>query len=132
VSSELDSYEPLIRVSSWTNNVCTVGVTNFRVYLDPGGMETILTVDPDAWFIPRFLSGVMLLVQRNFDHWHPNSAPLDTLEGFRQFHKYCADELLNRATTIVTLMMHGFPYEVECRVDSPLVGWFLVLGVNRE
>ncbi len=132
MSSELDSYEPLISVRSWTNNVCTVGATNFRVYLDPGGMETILTVDPDARFIPRFLDGVMLLVRRNFNFWYPNSAPLDTLEGFRLFHKYCADELHNRATTIVTLMMHGFLYEVECRVDSPLVGWFLVLGVNRE
>lgn len=131
-ANALEPYEPLIKVKAWHNNVCTVGWTNFGVCVDPDGMETILSIDPDARFMPQFLSGVLLVVKNEFDFWFPDAEGLDTLAGFRKFYGFCVDGLHKMPNTVFTYVLKGFPFEVDCRVDSPLVGWFLILGVNRE
>ena len=131
-ASTLEPYEPIIKVRAWHNTVCTVGWTNFDVCVDPGGMETILSIDPDARFMPRFLSGVLLVVKNEFDFWSPDAGELITLAGFRKFYGFCVDELRKMPHAVVSYVLEGFAFEVDCRVDSPLVGWFLVLGVNRE
>lgn len=128
----LEPYEPIIKVRDWRNTVCTVGWTNFDVRVDPDGMKTILSVDPDARFYPRFLTGVLLVVKNEFDFWFPNAGGLNTLAGFREFYGFCVDKLNKMPNVVVTDVLNGFSFEVDCRVDGPLVGWFLVLGVNRE
>lgn len=130
--SSIETYEPIIKVRSWRNTVCTVGWTNFDVRVDPDGMETILSIDSGARFLPRFLDGVLLVVKNEFDFWFPDAGGLDTLAGFRRFHGFCVDKLSTMPNAVVTGVLNGFCFEVDCRVDSPLVGWFLVLGVNRE
>jgi hypothetical protein len=136
VSNQIDPPMPFINVVSWDNNVCTVGRTNFRVCLDPDGMDAIFSVDPDARVMPRFLDGVTLVIRKLYDVWSPDHDPAHSLHDqpawFRKFYGYCADHLEVMPSVVYGYMLHGFPYEVECRVDSPLVGWFLVLGVNRE
>jgi hypothetical protein len=59
----------------------------------------------------------------------------DTLEGFQRLWDYCVSRVKEEGedgfraqSTLGGLIFHGFPHEVDCSNDSPLVGWFLVLG----
>lgn len=129
----IEPHEPIIKVRNWRNTVCTVGWTNFEVRVDPDGMRTVLSIDPDARFYPQFLTGVLLVVKREFDFWFPDAGGrIDTLAGFHKFYGFCVDGLSKMPDAVISGVLNGFSFEVDCRVDGPLVGWFLVLGVNRE
>lgn len=126
---------PLIRVVSWPNNVCTVERTNFMVQLDPMGMAAVLDIDPEVRIFPRFLSLAGI-------DWFRETFPgitragweekCGTLEGYTRFYDYVAKNLESTRGFMFNGVVNGFMFEVDVRKDSPLVGWFLVLGVNRE
>lgn len=130
MSSEIDT-SPIINVQSWKDSLCAVGFTNFMVRVDPRGMAAVLTVDPDASFVERYAHfyGVKPAILRaKVPGW---TEALGTLDGYRQFYDYCAHNLRYETSEIVEGVTNGFWYEVVCRKDSPLVGWFLVLGVEN-
>lgn len=130
MSSEIDT-SPIISVVKWQDNLCAVGFTNFMVRVDPRGMAAVLTVDPDASFVERYAHfyGVKPAILRaKVPGW---TEALGTLDGYRQFYDYCAHNLRYETSEIVEGVTNGFWYEVVCRKDSPLVGWFLVLGVEN-
>lgn len=130
MSNVIDT-SPIINVVNWQNNLCTVGFTNFMVRVDPRGMAAVLTVDPDASFVERYahMYGIKpTIIRAKVPGW---TETLGTLDGYRRFYDYCAHNLRYESSAIVDGVTNGFLYEVVCRKDSPLVGWFLVLGVEN-
>ena len=127
MSNVIDT-SPIISMISWSNNTCTVDRTNFSVRVDPRGMAAVLTVDPDARFLERFshMYGInSALMRAPVRGW---TEQLNTLDGYREFYDYCASRLLYETASILSGVTHGFLFDVEVHKDSPLVGWFLVLG----
>jgi hypothetical protein len=64
---------------------------------------------------------------------------LNLLEDFQTVWDYCAgivqaevDDGFRTQSVAGSFISNGFPYEVDCSNDSPLVGWFLVLGERNE
>lgn len=126
---------PLVRVESWPDNTCTVGRTNFMVRLDPTGVAAVLDIDPQAYVLPRFMfaNGIPEFGARFLGmppaEW---SDFCSTLKGYTQFYDCVTRNLEDARGYILDGAVNGFMFEVDVRKDSPLVGWFLVLGVNRE
>jgi hypothetical protein len=129
VSNVIDT-SPIINVIDWKDTVCTVDYTNFLVRACPRGMVTVLTVDPKAKFIERFshLYGVNAALIRSREGWTDR---LNTVIGYRRFYDYCASNAKYESKNILHGVTTGFLFEVDCHKDSPLVGWFLVLGVKN-
>ena len=122
---------PIITVIEHVNNICTVNRTNFLVRVDPQGMAAVLTVDPDARFHERYshLYGVgSALMRSSVRGW---AEELNTLPGYLDFYNYCARKLRYETAAIAGGVIEGFLYDVDCHKDSPLIGWFLVLGVEN-
>jgi hypothetical protein len=120
--------EPIVNDIKHENTVCTVGVTNFAVRINPAGMALLKSIDPTAVFIERyghtpFTAGVV--------HRAKVSGLTHTLDGFVRLYEQVLRE--NDTGAMVTVMaIEGFPYEVDVKLDSPLVGWFNVMkGVSN-
>jgi hypothetical protein len=99
--------------------------------LNPAGMALIKELDPTA-YTHNMYDHFHLFAKVRFDLGLPK---FDTLEGFQKLWDYCADvaqaegnDGFRGGSTIGAFVFYGFPYEVYCSNDSPLVGWFLVLG----
>jgi len=130
VSNVIDT-SPIVNVMQWSDTVCTADHTNFYVRVDPAGMEAVLTVDPEAKFIERFshLYGINATILRSgIRGW---SEKLNTVSGYRMFYDYCASNVKYETVSVIHGVTEGFMFEVDCHKDSPLVGWFLVLGVQN-
>jgi len=120
--------EPHVGYIEHMDTVCTAGATNFSVRINPAGMALLLSIDPTARFIERYAHRpfVSSYMQRA-----KVSGGLHTLDGFAALYEQVLDE--NDTSSVVTAMtVSGFPYEVDVKVDSPLVGWFNVMkGVSH-
>ena len=130
MSNVIDT-SPIISMISWSNNTCTVDRTNFSVRVDPRGMAAVLTVDPGARFKECFmhLYGINATLMRSgIKGW---TEQLDTVNGYQMFYDYCARNVKYETASILQGVTQGFLFEVSCTKDSPLVGWFLVLGVQN-
>lgn len=127
----LSETDPLIECIHHANNLCTVEWTNFHMRLNPAGMALIKEIDPMAKVFNMYDHFTALAMARSA-LGYPN---FDSLKGFQKLWDYCADMVeaegedgFRGRSTLGGLISHGFPYEVDCSNDSPLVGWFLVLG----
>jgi len=127
----LSDSDPLVEHIRHANNLCTVGWTNFHMRLNPAGMARIKELDPKAQ-VSNMFDHFHIFAKVRFDLGLPK---FDTLEGFQKLWDYCADvaqaegnDGFRGGSTIGAFVFYGFPYEVDCSNDSPLVGWFLVLG----
>ncbi len=129
MSNVIDT-SPIVNVMQWSDTVCTVGHTNFLVRVDPTGMDAVLTVDPKAEFTERFshLYGINAALIRSREGWTDR---LNTVIGYRRFYDYCARNVQYESKNILHGVTTGFLFDVDCHRDSPLVGWFLVLGVKN-
>lgn len=130
MSSVIDT-SPLISVLDWVNTVCTVDHTNFMVRVDPRGMDAVLTVDPEAQLIERFMHRYGMtaaLMRARAGGW---AEKLNTVTGYGKFYDYCARNAKYESQSVQNGVINGFLFEVDCHKDSPLVGWFLVLGVKN-
>lgn len=113
------------------NNVCTVGVTNFFVRINPAGMALILDIDPSAVCIPRFEHSVWGASMMH--HARVTKDQLYNLEGFCKLYRYVFNDIQSDILYEDgrSFLIDGFPYMVDVKEDSPLVGWFQVLqGVS--
>lgn len=127
MSNEIDT-SPIINVVSWDNRTCTVDHTNFYVRVCPRGMDAVLTVDPKARFMERFSHHYGInsaLMHSGIKGW---TEQLNTVSGYELFYDYCARNAKYESSLTLQGVTQGFMFEVECHKDSPLVGWFLVLG----
>ena len=127
----LSDSDPMVERIHHANTLCTVGQTNFSMRLNPAGMALIKELDPTA-YTHNMYDHFHVIAKARFDLGLPK---FDTVEGFQKLWDYCAGVTQAEAndgfrvgSAIGTFIFHGFPYEVYCSNDSPLVGWFLVLG----
>ena len=106
----------------WHGNTCTVGQTNFSVSVNPDGLEAIFSIDPKIWARPFFDHTEAVRVYLHRNNMPPNA--LHTVEGFRSMYAW-----LRAQNQYAGPLFH---YDIHCRSDSPLIGWFLVLGAKDE
>jgi CMP-2-keto-3-deoxyoctulosonic acid synthetase len=110
--------------------VCTEGVTNFSAWLNPAGMSLIKDIDPTAILIERYYH--MPWAKQAMHHAGVIMYELSTLEGFCKLYEWVVNEA-EQSSYARILVQDGFPYEVDVKVDSPLVGWFNVMkGVSND
>lgn len=111
------------------DTVCTVGVTNFMMGLNPAGMALIKSIDPTAIFIERFYHNTW--AKAAMHHAGVTMYELSDVNGFGRLYEWCVDETTSSFTR--TMLLYGFPYEVDVKESSPLVGWFNVMkGVSND
>ena len=128
VRSSTLTEEPVVNNIEHTNTVCTEGVTNFHVWLNPAGMALVASIDPMALFINRYSH--TLWCASAMHHARIGPYDLNTIMGFARLYEYViVDQETHHYGS--RLMMDGFPYEVDVEESSPLVGWFNVMkGVS--
>jgi hypothetical protein len=128
VRSSTLTEEPLVNNIVHSDTVCTVGVTNFVMGLNPAGMALIKSIDPDAIFIDRYYH--MPWAKSAMHHARVTMDELRDVDGFGRLYEWMVDETTSSITR--TMILSGLPYEVDVKESSPLVGWFYVLGVNND
>jgi len=112
------------------DNVCTEGVTNFSAWLNPAGMSLIKDIDPTAILIERYYH--MPWAKGAMHHAKLIKYELSTLEGFCRLWEWMVDNAEELSYARI-LLQDGFPYEVDVKESSPLVGWFNVIkGVSND
>lgn len=106
----------------WHGNICTVGRTNFVGYMSLAGVKTVLGIDPDARLSRCILTLHEMQAMNKAAVTHADFA---TVEGNERYF----EALLNSGYFSRDYTLYA-SYEVECSLDSPLIGWFLVLGAK--
>lgn len=129
VRSSTLTEEPLVRDIDHTDTVCTVGVTNFFARLNPAGMALIKSIDPEAIFIERYTHELWSI--SSLHHSRVNKDALRDVDGFARLYEWIVD-VDDVALYAKTKLLTGFPYEIDVKESSPLVGWFNVMkGVSN-
>lgn len=136
-SSLLTDNDPLIVCEKWHRSI-GAGVDRIwlEVRLNPAGMRLIQGVDADVEFMEGFGQHVEVMGAMH----NAGVTPLDLKnpEGLEKLHRWMVKESSELDGDPITrflmpdrllhLLEEGFPYAVKCRNDSPLLGWFVVLG----
>ena len=105
----------------WHGNTYAEGRTNFVGYMSLAGVKAVLGIDPDAR-----LSRILTLPERQaMNKAAVSHADFATVEGNERYF----EALLNSGDFSRDYTLYA-RYEVECSLDSPLIGWFLVLGAK--
>jgi len=99
-------------------------------------MRLIQGIDADVEFVEGFGHQVEVMGAMH----NAGVTPLDLKEpdGLEKLHRWMGNEAgelhgdpINRflfPDLLLHLLEEGFPYAVKCKHDSPLLGWFVVLG----
>ena len=136
-SSLLTDNDPLIVCEKWYRSI---GVNTDCIWLDvrlnPAGMRLIQGVDADVEFMESFGQHVEVMGAMH----NAGVTPLDLKnpDGLEKLQRWMAGEVDNLGedsfdkylfpSKLLRLLEEGFPYAVKCKNDSPLLGWFVVLG----
>jgi hypothetical protein len=129
--------DPLIVCEKWHRSI---GAGADRIWLDarlnPAGMRLIQGIDADVEFMECF--GYQVEVMGAMHNAGVTPIDLKNPDGLEKLHRWMineAGELDGDPTTrflfpdlLLHLLEEGFPYAVKCKHDSPLLGWFVVLG----
>jgi hypothetical protein len=132
VRSSTLTEEVLINHIVHTGTVSGEGVTNFVMGLNPAGMALIKSLDPEVIFRERYYHNSWA---KQSMYWAKvTSDQLNDVEGFGKLYEWMVEEAaVKGANTFVrTMLLTGLPYGVYMKEDSPLVGWFYVLGVTNH
>jgi len=132
--SETD--EPFIECGEWRYSTASPDNVWLRVRLNADGMRVIKQIDANAIFDSEFTYNTPVMGAMHnagvvaFDLKNP--------EGLEKLHRWIVkeeSELERPSPTysllpeeLVKLMFFGYPYSIGCKKDSPLLGWFIVLG----
>jgi len=136
-SSLLTDADPLIVCEKWSRSI---GVNTDRTWLEvrlnPAGMRLIQGIDADVEFMEGF--GYTAEVMGAMHNAGITPLDLKNPDGLEKLHRWMgkeASELDGDPATrflfpdrLLHLLGEGFPYAVKCKNDSPLLGWFVVLG----
>ena len=136
-SSLLTDNDPLIVCEKWYRSIgVNTDCTWLEVRFNPAGMRLIQGIDADVEFMERFGHHVEVMGAMH----NAGVTPIDLKnpDGLEKLHRWMineAGELDGNPITrflfpdlLLHLLEEGFPYAVKCRNDSPLLGWFVVLG----
>ena len=136
-SSLLTDADPLIVCEKWNRSI---GVNSDCIWLtaclNPAGMRLIQGIDANVEFMERF--GHQVEVMGAMHNAEVTPLDLKNPDGLEKLHRWMgkeASELDGDPATrflfpdrLLHLLEEGFPYAVRCKNDSPLLGWFVVLG----
>lgn len=136
-SSLLTDADPLIVCEKWHRSVgVNIDRTWLEVRLNPAGMRLIQGIDADVEFMEGF--GYTAEVMGAMHNAGITPLDLKNPDGLEKLHRWMgkeASELDGDPATrflfpdrLLHLLGEGFPYAVKCKNDSPLLGWFVVLG----
>ena len=136
-SSLLTDADPLIVCGKWHRSIgVNTDCTWLEVRFNPAGMRLIQGVDADVEFAEGFGQHVEMMGAMH----NAGVTPLDLKnpEGLEKLHRWMVKEYSELDGDPMTkflfpdrlgyLLEEGFPYAVKCKNDSPLLGWFVVLG----
>lgn len=136
-SSLLTDNDPLIVCGKWYRSIgVNTDCTWLEVRLNPAGMRLIQGVDADVEFMESFGHHVEAMGAMH----NAGVTPLDLKnpDGLEKLHRWIGKESGELDGDPITrflmpdrllhLLGEGFPYAVKCKNDSPLLGWFVVLG----
>ena len=127
--------DPLIVCEKWTRSI---GVNTDCIWLEarlnPAGMRLIQGIDANVEFMERFGHHVEVMGAMH----NAGVTPIDLKnpDGLEKLQRWMGKEAgeLDRVTLLLfpdvlfRLLTEGFPYAVRCKHNSPLLGWFVVLG----
>ena len=133
----LTDADPLIVCDTWHRSI---GVNTDCIWLDvrlnPAGMRLIQGVDADVEFMEGF--GYQVEVMGAMHNAGVTPLDLKNPDGLEKLQRWMAGEVDNLGedsfdkylfpSKLLRLLEEGFPYAVKCKNDSPLLGWFVVLG----
>jgi len=105
----------------WYGNTHAEGRTNFVGFMSLAGVKAVLGIDPDA----RLSRRILTLHEMQAMNKVAVSPDFATVEGNEQYF----EALYNSGSFSRDYPLYAH-YEVECSLDSPLIGWFLVLGAK--
>ena len=132
----LETDEPLIECGEWHYSTASPDVVWLYTRLNAAGMRVIKQIDADAIFDNDYAYNTPVMGAMH------NAGVVDldlkNPEGLEKLHRWIVKEEseLDRPSPtysllpeeLVKLMFFGYPYSVGCKKDSPLLGWFIVLG----
>jgi len=136
-SSLLTDADPLIVCEKWNRSI---GVNSDCIWLtaclNSAGMRLIQGIDADVEFMERF--GHQVEVMGAMHNAEVTPLDLKNPDGLEKLHRWMVGEVDNFGddsftrhlfpSKLLRLLEEGFPYAVRCKNDSPLLGWFVVLG----
>jgi hypothetical protein len=132
----LSEAEPLIECGDWHPNAVSVDHVWLNIRLNAEGMRVVKRIDADATFSDRFANNTA--VSGAMNNARVTHFDLRKPEGLEKLHRWIVKEESEFERPhpsyslfpeeLVNLMFFGYPYSVGCKKDSPLLGWFIVLG----
>ena len=132
----LSEAEPLIECGDWHPNMVSVDRVWLHIRLNAEGMRVIKQIDADATFSERLAINTAVLGAMH--NARVTQLDLRNPEGLEKLHRWIVKEESEFERPhpsyslfpeeLVNLMFFGYPYSVNCKKDSPLLGWFIVLG----
>jgi hypothetical protein len=136
-SSLLTDADPLIVCKKWYRSIgVNTDCTWLEARFNPAGMRLIQGVDADVEFAEGFGHHVEVMGAMH----NAGVTPLDLKnpDGLEKLHRWMVGEVDDLGedssnkylfpSKLLRLLEEGFPYAVKCKNDSPLLGWFVVLG----
>ena len=132
--SETD--EPYIQCGEWHPSTVSDDLVWLYARLNTAGMRVVKQIDANAIFDEDFsYSAEVMGAMHNAG---VVALDLKNPEGLEKLQRWIVKEEseLDRPSPtysllpekLVRLMFFGYPYSVGCHKDSPLLGWFIVLG----
>jgi hypothetical protein len=132
----LSEAEPLIECDNWHPSAVSDDRVWLRVRLNAEGMRVVKQIDADAVFAENFAYNTA--VRGAMHNARVTQLDLTNPEGLEKLQRWIVKEESEFERphpsyslfpeTLVHLMFFGYPYSVGCKKDSPLLGWFIVLG----
>jgi len=132
--SETD--EPWIECGDWHPSMVSDDHVWLYARLNAAGMRVIKQIDANAIFDSDYAYSTPVMGAMN--NAGVVALDLKNPEGLEKLHRWIVkeeSELERPSPTysllpeeLVKLMFFGYPYSISCHKDSPLLGWFIVLG----
>ena len=132
--SETD--EPFIKCGDWHPSMVSDDHVWLYARLNAAGMRVIKQIDANAIFDSDYAYSTPVMGAMN--NAGVVALDLKNPDGLEKLHRWIVkeeSELERPSPTysllpeeLVNLMFFGYPYCISCHKDSPLLGWFIVLG----
>ena len=127
---------PYINCGQWHPSMVSDDHVWLYMHLNADGMRVVKQIDANAEFAEDFSYNAEVMGAMH--NAGVVALDLKNPEGLEKLHRWIVKEEseLDRPSPtysllpekLVRLMFFGYPYSVGCKKDSPLLGWFIVLG----
>ena len=132
----LSEAEPLIECVDWHPSMVSDDHDWLSARLNAAGMRVIKQIDANAIFDSDFAYNTAVMGAMN--NARVTHLDLTNPEGLEKLQRWIVKEESEFERPhpsyslfpeeLVNLMFFGYSYSIGCKKDSPLLGWFIVLG----